>query len=96
MKDPDHTHRSRIPDATGDRAEHHPLRGRTGAGRGSWRFAMVVIVVAVVAAFVVILLVNQGTLDRGWAYAVLPVAIVAAAAARVLTIFKAAGEEKRR
>lgn len=95
MKDPDRTHRSPIPDATGERVERHPLRGRTGMGRGSWRFAMAAIVLAVVGAFVVILLVNAGTLDRGWAYAVLPVAIIAAAASRVLTIFKAAGEDKR-
>lgn len=65
-------------------------------GRGSWRFAMLAIIVAVAAAFVVLLLVNQGHLDRGWAYAVIPVAIVGAAASRVLTIFKAAAEDKTR
>lgn len=96
MKDPNRTHRSPIPDAAGDRVHRYPLRGRTGMGRGSWRFAMLAIVVAVAAAFIVLLLVDQGHLDRGWAYAVIPVAIVGAAAARVLTIFKAAAEDKRR
>lgn len=95
MKDPDRTHRSSIPDATGDRVDRHPLRGRTGVGRGAWRFAIGAIVLVVAAVFVVLLLVNQGTLDRGWAYLVIPVAIVAAAASRVLTIFKAAGEDKK-
>ncbi|MRK00980.1 hypothetical protein GEV27_05545 [Aeromicrobium sp. S22] len=43
--------------------------------------------------FARLVLVDRGTLDRGWAYAVLPVAIIAAAATRVLTMFKAKAED---
>ncbi|MRJ76633.1 hypothetical protein GEV29_08805 [Aeromicrobium sp. SMF47] len=39
------------------------------------------------------MLVDRGTLDRGWAYAVLPVAIIASAATRVLTMFEAKAED---
>jgi hypothetical protein len=65
-----------------------------GFTRGSWIYGMGVIVVAIVAVVVVLLLVNAGTLSDGWAYAVLPVAIIAAAASRVLTIFKAGAEDQ--
>ncbi|WP_229054117.1 hypothetical protein [Aeromicrobium sp. Leaf350] len=96
MKDPDRTHRSPVPDATGEKVHRHPLRGRLGFGHGSWRFAMIAIVLVVAAVVVVLVLVEQGTLDRAWAYVTLPVAIVGAAAARVLTIFKASAEGKKR
>ena len=66
-----------------------------GAGRGSWRWGMAVIVAAVVLVLVVLVLVRQDVLPREWAYVVLPVAIVAAAASRVITIFKAGAEENR-
>jgi hypothetical protein len=66
-----------------------------GTTRGSWWIAMTVIVIAVAAVIVVLVLVDNDTLDRGWAYAVLPIAIIAAAASRVLTIFKAAAESRR-
>lgn len=71
-----------------------PMKHELGAARGGWWKAMTVIGVAVVAVVVVLILVSTGTLDRGWAYAVLPIAIVAAALSRVLTIFKAAAEDK--
>lgn len=71
-----------------------PMKHELGATHGSWRYAMGVIVVAVVAVVVVLALVSSGHLARGWAYAVLPVAIIAAAASRVLTIFKASAEDR--
>lgn len=71
-----------------------PMKHSLGAGRGSWWKAMTVIGVAVAAVVVVLVLVSTGTLGRGWAYAVLPIAIVAAALSRVLTIFKAGAEDK--
>ena len=67
---------------------------KLGVGRGSWRYGIAVIVVAIVAVVVVLSLVNAGRLSDGWAYAVLPVAIIAAAASRVLTIFKAGAEDR--
>lgn len=71
-----------------------PRRHGLGATRGSWKYAMGVIVLVVAAAVVVLALVGTGHLSRGWAYVVLPIAIVAAAASRVLTIFKAAAEDR--
>ena len=65
-----------------------------GVARGSWRYGIAVILVAVVAVLVVLVLVDRGTLSDGWAFAVLPVAIIAAAASRVLTIFKASAEDQ--
>lgn len=65
-----------------------------GLMRGSWRYGIAVIVVAIVAVVVVLSLVNAGRLSDGWAYAVLPIAIIAAAASRVLTIFKAGAEDQ--
>jgi hypothetical protein len=67
---------------------------KLGSARGSWRYGIAVIVVAIVAVIVVLSLVNAGKLSDGWAYAVLPVAIIAAAASRVLTIFKAGAEDQ--
>jgi Sec-independent protein secretion pathway component TatC len=66
-----------------------------GTTRGSWWIAMAVIFAIVVAVLVVLVLVDRGELSKGWAYAVVPVAIIAAASTRVLTIFKAAAESKR-
>jgi hypothetical protein len=66
-----------------------------GTRRGGWWIGMVVIAVAVLAVFVVLFLVEQDQLSRGWAYAVIPVAAIAAAASRVLTTFKAGAESKR-
>lgn len=68
---------------------------KLGAFRGSWWIAMTVIVIAVIGVVVVLALVNAGELSKSWAYACLPIAIVAAAASRVLTIFKAAAEDKK-
>ncbi|KQV76750.1 hypothetical protein ASC61_18080 [Aeromicrobium sp. Root344] len=68
---------------------------KLGMTRGSWWIAMLVIAAVVVAVIVVLVLVDRGELSKGWAYAVLPVAIIAAASTRVLTIFKAAAESKR-
>jgi hypothetical protein len=56
---------------------------------------MLVIFAIVVAVIVVLVLVERETLPKAWAYAVLPVAIVAAALSRVLTTFKAAAVSKR-
>jgi hypothetical protein len=67
---------------------------KLGVGRGSWRWAILVIGVAIVAVIVVLALVNAGRLSDGWAYAVLPIAIIAAAASRVLTVFKAGAEDQ--
>jgi hypothetical protein len=71
-----------------------PMDQKLGAGRGSWKWGMLVIGVAVAAVIVVLILVDTDRLSRGWAYAVLPIAIIAAAASRVLTIFKAGAEDK--
>ena len=71
-----------------------PMKHDLGARRGSWWVAMLVIGVAVAAVVVILVLVSGGHLARGWAYVALPVAIVAAALSRVLTIFKAAAEDK--
>jgi hypothetical protein len=73
-----------------------PAADKLGATRGSWWIAMLVIVAAVIGVIVVLVLVDRGSLDRGWAYACLPIAIIAAAASRVLTIFKASAEDKGR
>jgi hypothetical protein len=72
----------------------NPTTKKLGATQGSWWKSMVVIGAAVAAVLVVLVLVDTGHLSRGWAYACLPIAIVAAAASRVLTTFKAAGEDK--
>lgn len=66
-----------------------------GVTRGLWWVAMTVIVIAVIAVITVLLLVGNGQLDKGWTYAVLPIGIIAAAAARVVTIFKAGAEDKK-
>jgi hypothetical protein len=71
-----------------------PMRYKLGAGRGSWKWAMLVILVAVVFVIVVLSLVETDHLSRGWAYSVLPIAIVAAALSRVLTIFKASAVDQ--
>jgi len=71
-----------------------PMRHKLGAGRGSWRYAMLVMVAAIVAVIVVLILVDTDHLARGWAYAVIPIAILAAAVARLLTVFKASAESK--
>jgi heme/copper-type cytochrome/quinol oxidase subunit 4 len=71
-----------------------PATDKLGATRGSWWKSMVVIALAVAFVVVVLVLVETDHLSRGWAYACLPIAIVAAAASRVLTIFKAAAEDK--
>lgn len=71
-----------------------PQDKELGVKKGLWGPTMIGIVLAVVAVVVVLALVRAGTLDRGWAYAVLPIAIIAAAASRVLTIFKAGAEDK--
>ncbi|AWB93046.1 hypothetical protein [Aeromicrobium chenweiae] len=70
-----------------------PQKHELGARRGLWGPTMLVLLGVVIAVVVVLLLVDRGTLDRGWAYAVLPVAIIAAALTRVLTIFKAKAED---
>lgn len=66
-----------------------------GATRGSWWIAMLVIFVAVAAVIVVLVLVDAGELSKSWAYVCLPIAIVAAALSRVLTIFKAKAEDTK-
>ena len=66
-----------------------------GTTRGNWWIAMAVIFAIVAAVLVVLVLVDQGELSKCWAYAVIPIAIIAAASTRVLTIFKAAAESKR-
>ena len=66
-----------------------------GTTRGSWWIAMAVIFAIVAAVLVVLVLVDRGELSKGWAYAVVPIAIIVAALSRVLTIFKAASESKR-
>jgi hypothetical protein len=71
-----------------------PMKHDLGTTRGSWKISMLVIAIAIVAVIVVLLLVDAGRLPRGWAYAVLPIAIIAAALSRVLTIFKASAEDK--
>jgi hypothetical protein len=72
-----------------------PARKGIGATRGSWWIAISTIVAIVAAVVVVLVLVDSGVLARGWAYACIPVAIFVAALARVLTVFKAASEDKR-
>jgi hypothetical protein len=66
-----------------------------GTTHGSWWITMVVIFLIVAAVLVVLVLVDQGELSKGWAYVVVPIAIIAAASTRVITIFKAAAESKR-
>lgn len=66
-----------------------------GATRGSWWIAMLVIVLAVAGAVTLLVLVRAGDIPREWAYVSLPMAGIAAAAARVLTILKAGSEEKK-
>jgi hypothetical protein len=71
-----------------------PMKHDLNTSGGSWRYVLAVIVVAVIAVIVVLVLVGSGHLARGWAYGVLPVAIIAAAATRVLTAFKVGAEDK--
>ncbi|KQY59400.1 hypothetical protein ASD11_07480 [Aeromicrobium sp. Root495] len=70
-----------------------PRRHSMGAGRGTWKFGMLVIVLAIVVVLVVLGLVRADVLPRAFAYAVLPVAIIAAATSRVITIWKASEGE---
>lgn len=70
-----------------------PQNDELGVKRGLWGPTMIVLALTVVAVIVVLLLVDQGKLDRAWAYGVLPVAIIAAALSRVLTMFKAKAED---
>lgn len=72
-----------------------PARNTVGATRGRWWIAITVIVVPVLAVAVVLVLVDAGVLGRPWAYACLPIALFAAAAARLVTVFKAAAEDKQ-
>jgi hypothetical protein len=95
MSDAERPRPSRIPDATGDHATRHPLRGRLGYARGMWRLVIGVLVLAVAALFVVLVLVRQDVLSDGWTYVALPIAIAAAPLALVLTVFKAANETKQ-
>lgn len=69
----------------------HPL----GVTNGTWWIAMVLIGIIVVGVLVVLVLVGSGDLPKAWAYACLPVGILCAAVARVLTIFKGGAEDKR-
>ncbi|MET0930809.1 MAG: hypothetical protein ABWX74_14915 [Aeromicrobium sp.] len=71
-----------------------PFTKKLGATRGSWWISMLVIGIAVAAVIVVLVLVDTGHLGEGWAFACLPIAIVAAAASRVLTIFKASAVDQ--
>jgi quinol-cytochrome oxidoreductase complex cytochrome b subunit len=67
-----------------------------GATRGVWWWATALAIVALVgAAITIFILVRNGQLSRPWAYAALPIALLAAAASRVLTLFKAVAEDKR-
>ncbi len=66
-----------------------------GARRGPWAAEMVVIAITVAAALAVLALVRAEQLDRGWAYVAIPVAIIAAATAGLLTLFKASAESRR-
>lgn len=67
-----------------------------GATRGAWWWTTALVIAALVAAAItVFILVSNGQLGRPWAYVVLPIAIPAAAASRVLTLFKAAAEDER-
>lgn len=72
-----------------------PHNRELGARRGPWALAMVVIALTVAAVFTVLLLVRADQLDRGWAYAVIPVGIIAAATAGLLTVFKASAESRK-
>lgn len=71
-----------------------PADDELGAKRGGWALTLTVITLAVVAVLVVLILVQQDRISEWWTYAVLPVAIIAAAATRVLTVLKASGESK--
>jgi hypothetical protein len=73
-----------------------PMKHDIGATRGAWRFWLAGIVLVVIAVIVVLVLVDSGHLAQGWAYAVLPVAIIAAAASRLVTVLKADVEDKSR
>lgn len=70
-----------------------PMRYKLGAGQGTWKWAMLLILAAVVFAIVVMSLVDTDRLSAGWSNTVLPVAVIAAALSRVLTIFKASAVE---
>jgi len=95
MHEADRPRRSRIPDATGERVDRTPLRGRTGYARGGWRIAIAVLVTAVAAFVTVLVLVDQDVLAHRWTYVALPLAIAAAPIALALTVFKASAEGKR-
>ena len=70
-----------------------PQNHELGVKKGLWGPTMLVLLAVVAAVIVVLVLVGTHHLDRGWAYGVLPFAIVAAALSRVLTIFKAKAED---
>lgn len=72
-----------------------PHKRELGAGRGPWAIEMTVLVGAVAASIAVLALVRADQLDRGWTYVAIPVAIISAAAAGVLTLFKASAESRR-
>jgi hypothetical protein len=66
-----------------------------GATRGRWWWiAIGIITLALSGVVVVFAMVSSNQLERSWAIAVLPLALIAAAATRVLTVLKAAAEDK--
>ncbi|MCD9199731.1 hypothetical protein [Aeromicrobium wangtongii] len=71
-----------------------PMTHKLGAGRGAWRWGMLVIAVVVLLVIVLAVLVNTGRLSNQWLLALIPLAIIAAAVPLVLTVFKASAEEK--
>ncbi len=71
-----------------------PMENSVGATRGAWKWAMVVIAAAVVVIIVVLALVASDVVPRIWGYALIPIALVTAFVARLLTVFKTGAEDK--
>ena len=67
---------------------------KLGVTRGPWFWVTMLVIAALVVGIVVIfVLVQNDQLSRAWAYAVLPLGILAAASTRLLTLFKAVDEQ---
>lgn len=71
-----------------------PMKNSVGATRGAWKWTMAVIAAAVIVIIVVLALVSSDVLPRAWGYALIPIALVTAFVARLLTVFKTGAEDK--
>lgn len=71
-----------------------PMKNQLGVTHGLWWETMSVLLIVAAAVMTVLVLVDRDVLGHGWAYAMIPIACVAAVLMGLFTLFKAVGEEK--